>query len=406
MVGNGAGRERRRARGKPSHRAARAYDAPLVDAQRVAAPELLLEYSSVEERGIKLVYHLRARERAHALLARALAVRAELGAELGRDVLPSVEIRVAASARADGQRSRRRELPAGAAAVAYRDLHLVVMSLSAPPREAGDLEDRLRHELAHLALDEAIAAHDVPRWFHEGYALHASGEDVSQRAEVLCEAALRDRLLRLRDVEAHFPDGPSEGSLAAAEAAELVRFLLDPAHRQRFPSLIEGLREGKPFEAAVSEAYEEDVWHIERRFRKEIARRYSFVPVLVGATVIWVAVALGVMLRRRRLAAQEVPAETQASSAEVWPSVAHARAPGPPVPGGGGRRPRPCDPAGPRGPQGGARRPLVYPSLMAPRRLLLSCSRGSRGGVRDQSRLRLAGHAAGPASVHRADLRR
>jgi len=294
--------------GTPSHRAARPYDAPLTDAQRGAAPELLLEYSSVEEGGIKLVYHLRARERAHALLARALAIRAELVAELGRNVLPSVEIRVAAvpaqmAALAPG------ELPAGAAAVAYRDLHLVVMSLSPPPRDQGDLEDHLRHELAHLALDDAISGHDVPRWFHEGYALHASGEDGSQRAEALCGAALRDRLLRLRDIEAHFPDGPSSGSLAAAEAAEFVRFLLDPGHRQRFASLIEGLREGKPFEAALSDAYEEDVWHMERRFRREIARRYSFMPVLVGATVVWIAVALGVMLRRRRNAARAVPAE-------------------------------------------------------------------------------------------------
>jgi hypothetical protein len=47
---------------------------------------------------------------------------------------------------------------------------------------------------------------------------------------------------------------------------------------------------------------------VERRFRKEMARRYSFMPVLGGATVLWVVVALGVILRRRRLAAQRAQA--------------------------------------------------------------------------------------------------
>ncbi len=281
------------------------------------------------------MYHLRARERAHALLARALAVRAELVAELGRDVLPSVEIRVAAvpaqmAALAPG------ELPAGAAAVAYRDLHLVVMSLAplpagprrprgpsaAPARPPGARRRHFRPRRPALVPRRLCAPRLRRRWRR-------------QRAEALCGAALRDRLLRLRDIDAHFPDGPSSGSLAAAEAAELVRFLLDPGHRQRFASLIEGLREGKPFEAALSDAYEGDVWHMERRFRREIARRYSFMPVLVGATVVWIAVALGVMLRRRRHAGPRGAGRGQASSTEGFHQGAHARARGAPAAGGG-----------------------------------------------------------------------
>jgi hypothetical protein len=39
-----------------------------------------------------------------------------------------------------------------------------------------------------------------------------------------------------------------------------------------------------------------------------MARRYSFVPVLGGATVLWVVVAAAVLLRRRKLAAQRARA--------------------------------------------------------------------------------------------------
>jgi hypothetical protein len=268
-----------------------------------AAPELTPEYASFEERGVKLVFHLLARDRAHVLLARALAARAELSADLGRDVLGNVEIRVAAMPAQMGALAPP-ELPPAAAAAAFRDLHLVVMSLGSPmPQDAVDLEERLRHALAHLALDEAVEGREVPRWFHEGFAVRVSGEEGAMRAETLCVAALRDRLLGLRDVAARFPEGPAgSGSIAAAEAADFVRFLSEAPQRQRFPVLIERLREGRSFEGALAAAYDGDLDRLDARFRKDLARRYSFVPVLGGATVLWVLVALGVVIRRRRLA--------------------------------------------------------------------------------------------------------
>lgn len=294
----------------------RPYDAPAAppapgEGSRPAAPEITPEYASFEEQGIKLVFHLAARDRSHALMTRARAIRAELSAELGREVLGTVEIRVAAvpaqmAALAPG------ELPPGAQAAAFRDLHLVVMSLGSPlPQDLSELEEHLRHELAHLALDEAVADHDLPRWFHEGYAIHASGEDSASRAEALCLAALRDRLLGLRDVAARFPEGPPGGSVAAAEAADFVRYLSEPPQRQRFSALIERLREGKAFEAALASAYDGDLDSVERRFRKEMARRYSFAPVLGFATVLWVVVAIGVILRRRRLAERRAQAASE-----------------------------------------------------------------------------------------------
>jgi hypothetical protein len=280
----------------------RPYDAPAAPAQRAAVPEVTPEYASIDEAGIKLVYHPLARERAHALLTRAIAVRAELTAQLGREVLGAVEIRVAAApAQMTGLSPV--ELPPGITAAAFSDAHLVVMSLASPSSlEPPDLDEWMRHELAHLALDEAILGHDVPRWFHEGYAVHVSGEDAAQRAETLALASLRDRVLALRDVEARFPDGPPGASIAAAQAADFARFLVERQGRERFPALIERLRAGEAFERALPAAYGGDLGRIELLWRREMARRYSFVPVFAGAMIVWIVVALGVLARRRRLA--------------------------------------------------------------------------------------------------------
>jgi hypothetical protein len=294
----------------------RPYDAPDVDPARVTVPEPTPEYASTEEAGLKLVYHPLAREKAHVLLSRALAIRTELSQELGRDVLGAVEIRVAAAPAQMAGLAPIEPAP-GAAAAAFPAVHLVVTSLGSPgAQEMPDLEERLRHALAHLALDEAVAGHDVPRWFHEGYAVHASGEESAARSEALVVAALRDRLLGLRDVEARFPEGPPGATIAAAEAADFVRFLLDRPQRDRFPALIEKLREGEGFERAIASAYGGDVGRLEQRFRKDMAKRYSFVPVLLGATSIWLVVALGIMMRRRRLAAQRAQAESERRAIE------------------------------------------------------------------------------------------
>ena len=282
--------------------APRPYDAPATPRTRVV-PDFTPEYATVEDAGVRLVYHPLAREKAHALLARAVGYRAELGVELGRDVLGAVEIRVAA-APAQMAGLSPGEIPAGVPAMAFREHRLVVMSLSSglggdPP----DLEERLRHELAHLALDEAVSGHDLPRWFHEGFAVHFSGADSAARAEALCLSALQDRLVGLREIDARFPDGASPPSLVVAEAADFVRFLLARPVRDRFPALIERVRAGDPLERALPAALGADLDAIELGWRKEMAKRYSFVPVFAGATLLWAVVALGISVRRRRLAA-------------------------------------------------------------------------------------------------------
>lgn len=280
----------------------RPHDAPAVDAAR-PVPEVTPEYASVEEAGIRLVYHPQARDRAHTLLVRALALRTELTQVLGRDVLPAVEIRVAA---APAQLSGLSPAEITGSAAAFRHHHLVVMSLEAAlGGEPPNLEERLRHELAHLGLDEAVGGHDLPRWFHEGFAADFSGEDGAARAEALTVAALQERLLGLREVDARFPEGAPGPSLALAQAADFVRFLRTRPDHARFTLLIEHLRAGVPLDRALPSSLGADLDTIELSWRKDLARRYSFVPVFAGATLLWVVVAAGISLRRRRQAAAE-----------------------------------------------------------------------------------------------------
>ncbi len=63
-----------------------------------------------------------------------------------------------------------------AAAVAFPDQHRVVVQGGKAPADAGDPTQVLRHELAHVALHDYLG--DLPpRWFDEGYASFAAGEE-------------------------------------------------------------------------------------------------------------------------------------------------------------------------------------------------------------------------------------
>jgi hypothetical protein len=291
----------------------RPYDAPLIDAKPISVPPIPLEYHTHEDAGITLSYQPSTGERVRLLAARLSAIRAELSAELGRDVLAHVEIRVAAEHDEMARIAPVEQIPSYATAVAFSQAHLVVMSAASPlSLDPPNLELVLRHGLAHLALDEALEGQPVPRWFHEGYAVRFSGEESALRAEMLSVASLRREIIPLGALETRFPAEPPQSSIAYAEAADFLRFLSSSSNRERFADMLGKIRGGErcpegsgcrsSFEAAVAGAYGEGFGHVELRWRKEMARRYGFVPVFAAATLLWVLVAAAVMFNRKRRA--------------------------------------------------------------------------------------------------------
>lgn len=288
----------------------RPLDAPRLARGTLAVPPLPLEYHTQERAGIRLSYHPATGERVRALEASVSAIRAELSAELGRAVLRSVEIRVAASPVEMSRLAPAERLGGSSLAFTFRDENLVVLSVSSSRAlDAPSLEGLLRHALAHLALDEAAGDRPLPPWFHEGFAAHLAGEDTFARARTLTFAALGRRLQSARAIEQRYPEGPPEGSIAEAQAADFARFLLDRPGRDRFAALLTAIREGATFDAAFVPAYGESREQIELAWRSDLARRYAFAPVLLGATLAWVLVALVLVARRaarrRALAAAE-----------------------------------------------------------------------------------------------------
>jgi hypothetical protein len=280
-------------------------DAPHLGDSEVRIPPIAAGYSTYDGGWIRLTYHPSSRERIEPLIVAADEAKRDLEDWLGRPVLGKVRVDVA---RTPGEMQtlapRGAPYPEYAEGVAYSELGLVLLTLT--PRqqnESFELVQVFRHELAHIALHDAVGVRRIPRWFNEGFAVMASGETSFERMWALSTATLSDRLLPLSQVERSFPNDESQVSIAYAQAADVVRFLVRREDRHRFRSLVRELAAGRSLDMAAREAYGVDLLTLEHEWREDVAKRYTFWPVLFSGTVIWAGVlGLFVMAWRKRRA--------------------------------------------------------------------------------------------------------
>jgi hypothetical protein len=198
--------------------------------------------------------------------------------------------------------------PKYASGVAYSQIGLILLTIATdPPNADYDLTETFKHELAHVALFDALGKQQaVPRWFNEGFAVHASGESSLARLQTLWTATLSGNLMPLSRLEMGFPSDGVTAQLAYAESADLVRFLMRQQEAMRFASLIARIRRGEAFDAAMRDAYGLDRASLEYEWREDVARRYSFWPVFFSGSLVWMGM-IGLFVlgwRRRRKRAQ------------------------------------------------------------------------------------------------------
>ncbi len=282
-------------------------DVPDVSPSDVVIPPLPSSYITRDLGWMTLSFPPSASERVASLLKDAESVKAQLGEVLAQPVLGRLEIRITPTFESMKALSPvGAPPPAYASGVAYPKLRLVLISMMAPRgAEATNLDEVFRHELAHIALEDAARGHHVPAWFNEGLAVGFAGENGLDRQKVLGTATLNGTLLALGELDRGFPADAADVSVAYAESVDFLRFLQARSDRLRFAATIERVREGQAFDRALAEAYGSDIRKLEFQWRSEIERRYSLFPLLAGGGILWVGVivALGwAYVKKRRRA--------------------------------------------------------------------------------------------------------
>jgi hypothetical protein len=186
--------------------------------------------------------------------------------------------------------------PHWGAAIALPDTRTILLRA-----DGGDLSRTLRHELAHLALHQAVSVR-VPLWFDEGYAGWAAGEWDRLGQLELNLAVVRGAIPDLGSV-----DGALRGSASTADAAyalavsavtELAR--LNPTGT--LTPLLSRLEAGVDFEAAVRATTGLPLDRFEEEWQRATRRRYSVGTWLIagGGWLVLALVVLGLRRVRRR----------------------------------------------------------------------------------------------------------
>lgn len=200
--------------------------------------------------------------------------------------------------------------PEWGAAFALPDERRIIMQGRSASSGAGDPRRVLRHELAHLALDEQLGAL-APRWFSEGYASYAAGEWDREQVIATNVALAWRGVPTLGALDEGFQGGALRADAAYALAHRAVAELaaLDP--QRGLTLLLRYWPEEGDFERALRRAYGLTQPQFEAHFRERTRRRYGMLALAADVTLaalvlLFVAGPFYVIRRRRdkaRLAA-------------------------------------------------------------------------------------------------------
>ncbi len=229
----------------------------------------------------------------------------------------------------------------------------VALRADGPRDRISSLRAVLRHELAHVALEQGTDGR-APRWLHEGYAQFAAGSWDWQQAWRLRWTFLRGGSDRLRRISLVFPRDPEGARMAYLLSYTAVQELVSISGEAGLRAFLTGLEAGESTDQVFRRVFGLTESQFEERWESSVRARYGLLYTLSRAGVFWLFVSILVVWvasRRRRHNRERLEAmraeEAREDAPDVswravppWPWQRSAR-PGrsEPSPGTGGQEP-------------------------------------------------------------------
>lgn len=160
----------------------------------------------------------------------------------------------------------------------------------------------LRHELAHLALRNAVPR--PPRWLDEGYASWAAGEWGRLEALRVNWALARGEMPTLRQLSNDLRG--TSGTRAEAAYALATTVLLHLARlggERGLQPLLDALIAEGDIDRALRRTYQLTLGQFEESWQRDLKKRYGVLLLLTSVSIFWSIVAglvFAVWIRRRR----------------------------------------------------------------------------------------------------------
>jgi hypothetical protein len=195
--------------------------------------------------------------------------------------------------------------PTWAVGTAYPEHNLI--TLRSPRAIKGgrtEIEEVLKHEYAHLALATALQGHEASQWLDEGLTMLQSRGWSLSWTYVLSRGVLSKTLIPLAELAHGFPLDQHQAQLAYAQSFSFVSYIKKEYGPEALPRLIKGIAHGLDTETALRVATGLGLRNLERGWKAELKRRYSWIPIATSFLSLWFLASLlfllGYWLKRRR----------------------------------------------------------------------------------------------------------
>lgn len=214
------------------------------------------------------------------------------------------------------------DAPEWGAAIAMPSEQRLVMQGSYGNSEAGDPVVVLRHELAHLALHEAMG--DLPpRWFDEGYASVSAGEWTRGTALETSVALAWRSLPGGDELNDGFFGGASRAEYTYALAHLAVAELQAIDQQRGLANFFAAWKRTGSYDAALREAYGLTATSFDNYWHQRVRRRYGVLAVVANLSLAFgfIALLMGPMYwtrkrsDRKRLQAMRIAEAAQEEAA-------------------------------------------------------------------------------------------
>lgn len=206
--------------------------------------------------------------------------------------------------------------PEYGAAIAFPRERRIVMQGSTAGSDAGDPIRVLRHELAHLALYEALG--DLPpRWFDEGYASVAAGEWGREELLATSVALIWRGVPTLDQLEASFAGGAGRAAAAYALSYRAVVELASLDEARGLGTFFRSWQETGSMELAVRSAFNETLGGFQQLWQQRTRRRYGALALFADFTLtvsVLAVVLLPLYAARRRRDRQRLASMARAEA--------------------------------------------------------------------------------------------
>ena len=195
--------------------------------------------------------------------------------------------------------------PTWAVGTAYPAHNLII--LRSPRAVKGGrtkIEEVLKHEYAHLVLARALKGHEAPQWFDEGFTMLQSRGWNFSWTYILSRGVLSKTLIPLEELADGFPLDQHQAQLAYAQSFSFVSYIKNGYGTEALPRLIKGIANGLDAEEALRQATGLGLRSLERGWKAELKKRYSWVPIATSFFSLWFLASLlfllGYWLKRKR----------------------------------------------------------------------------------------------------------